>query len=117
MIGKGGFSEVYKAFDFQELKFVACKIHQLNKSWKNTVKINYVKHALRENQVLKQLDHINILGHHDSVEIDPETFASILEYCDGKDLETYLRLQKIIPEKEALSIIKQVIRGLVYLNS
>jgi tousled-like kinase len=106
LIGKGGFSEVYKAFDFQELRYVACKIHQLNKSWKNNVRLNYVKHALRENQVLKALEHKNILSHFDSVEIDPETFASILEYCDGKDLETYIRMQKMIPEKEALSIIK-----------
>ena len=29
LLGKGGFSEVYKAFDIQEMKWVACKIHQL----------------------------------------------------------------------------------------
>lgn len=29
LLGKGGFSEVYKSFDLQELRFVACKIHQL----------------------------------------------------------------------------------------
>jgi tousled-like kinase len=52
---------------------------------------------------------VNILDYFDSIEIDPETFASILEYCDGKDLETYIKNQKLIPEKEALSIIKQVI--------
>jgi hypothetical protein len=29
--GKGGFSEVHKAFDLKEQRYVACKIHQLNK--------------------------------------------------------------------------------------
>lgn len=27
LLGKGGFSEVYKAFDIKETWFVACKIH------------------------------------------------------------------------------------------
>ena len=30
LLGKGGFSEVYKAFDLYDLKYVACKIHQLD---------------------------------------------------------------------------------------
>jgi len=33
MLGKGGFSEVHKAFDLQALQVVACKIHQLNEAW------------------------------------------------------------------------------------
>eukprot|EP01052_Picozoa_sp_SAG31_P006067 SAG31_NODE_275_length_18666_cov_8.489309_10_plen_166_part_00 len=30
LLGKGGFSEVYRAFDLAKFEFVACKIHQLN---------------------------------------------------------------------------------------
>lgn len=33
LLGKGGFSEVWKAFDLQELCEVAVKIHQLNISF------------------------------------------------------------------------------------
>ncbi len=39
LIGKGGFSEVYKvnfskkAFDLNEMKEVAFKVHQLNQAW------------------------------------------------------------------------------------
>ena len=43
LIGKGGFSEVHKAFDLKEQRYVACKVHQLNKDWKDEKKANYIK--------------------------------------------------------------------------
>ncbi|KAI7741901.1 hypothetical protein M8C21_008883 [Ambrosia artemisiifolia] len=33
LLGKGGFSEVYKAFDLVEYRYVACKLHGLNANW------------------------------------------------------------------------------------
>jgi tousled-like kinase len=39
-----------------------------------------------------------------------------LEYCDGNDLDFFLKQNKIIPEKEARSIIVQIISALKYLN-
>ena len=43
LIGKGGFSEVYQAFDIKEQRYVACKIHQLSTEWKEDKKANYIK--------------------------------------------------------------------------
>ena len=43
LLGKGGFSEVHKAFDLKEQRYVACKVHQLNKDWKDDKKANYIK--------------------------------------------------------------------------
>lgn len=43
LLGKGGFSEVHKCFDLQEQRYVACKVHQLNKDWKDDKKANYIK--------------------------------------------------------------------------
>ncbi|CAF1261254.1 unnamed protein product [Adineta steineri] len=57
LIGKGGFSEVHRAFDLREQRYVACKIHQLNKEWKDEKKVNYIKHALREYNIHKHLEH------------------------------------------------------------
>jgi len=54
LLGKGGFSEVYKAFDIKEMKEVACKIHQLNSHWNEKKKKNYVKHAMREFEIQKK---------------------------------------------------------------
>ena len=43
LLGKGGFSEVWRAFDLDENRCVACKIHHVNKEWKEEKKANYVK--------------------------------------------------------------------------
>lgn len=53
LLGKGGFSEVWKAFDLLEYKEVAAKIHQLNTQWPEVKKQNYIKHATREYTIHK----------------------------------------------------------------
>ena len=116
LLGKGGFSEVYQAFDCDELREVACKIHQLNTSWSENQKSNYIKHALRENQVHKILSHPNIVTHYDSVEIDSNSFCTILEFCSGPDLSSLLKKYKVLSEKDSKSIIKQILSALKFLN-
>jgi len=46
-----------QAFDMKEQRYVACKIHQLSKDWKDDKKANYIKHALREYNIHKNLQH------------------------------------------------------------
>ncbi|CAG2109905.1 unnamed protein product [Medioppia subpectinata] len=48
--------------------------------------------------------------------IDANSFCTVLEYCDGHDLDFYLKQHKSIPEREARSIIMQVVHALKYLN-
>jgi tousled-like kinase len=120
---------------------VACKVHQLNKDWKDDKKANYIKHALREYNIHKQLDHPRVVRLFDVFEIDANSFCTVLEYCDGHDLDFYLKQHKIIGEREARcerfafkfeksptgralfiiscigrSIITQVVSALKYLN-
>ena len=62
LLGKGGFSEVYKAgvaavtneilmarqaYDMKEHRFVACKLHKLEGSWPDFKKENYIRVRLR----------------------------------------------------------------------
>ncbi|XP_013399734.1 serine/threonine-protein kinase tousled-like 2 isoform X1 [Lingula anatina] len=117
LIGKGGFSEVHKAFDLKEQRDVACKIHQLNREWKDDKKVNYIKHAVREYNIHKTLDHPRIVKLYDVFEIDIDSFCTVLEYCDGHDLDFYLKQSKSIPEREARSIIVQTVSALKYLNT
>ena len=44
------------------------------------------------------------------------SFCTVLEYCEGNDLDFYLKQNKLIQEKEARSIIVQTVSALKYLN-
>ncbi|MEQ2217725.1 Serine/threonine-protein kinase tousled-like 2, partial [Xenoophorus captivus] len=74
------------AFDLTEQRYVAIKIHQLNKSWREEKKQNYHR------------------------------FCTVLEYCGGNDLDFYLKQNKSMTEKEGRSIIMQLVNALKYLN-
>ncbi|CAI9105883.1 OLC1v1004905C1 [Oldenlandia corymbosa var. corymbosa] len=116
LLGKGGFSEVYKAFDLVEHRYVACKLHGLNAQWSEEKKQSYVRHAIREYNIHKSLVHNHIVRLWDIFEIDQNTFCTILEFCSGKDLDAVLKATPVLQEREARIIIVQIFRGLVYLN-
>ncbi|XP_021720607.1 serine/threonine-protein kinase TOUSLED-like [Chenopodium quinoa] len=116
LLGKGGFSEVYKAFDLVDHRYVACKLHGLNAQWSEEKKQSYIRHAIREYNIHKTLVHNNIVRLWDTFEIDQNTFCTVLEFCCGKDLDAILKITPVLPEKEARIIIVQIFQGLVYLN-
>lgn len=116
LLGKGGFSEVYKAYDLQEFRIVACKIHQLSPSWKDSRKSAYIKHVSRECKIHMSIDHPRVVKMYDSFSLDNNTFITVLEYCDGYDLDMYLKIHKSMPEREAKLIMSQIFSGLKYLN-
>ncbi|KAF6004825.1 Tousled-like kinase [Cyanidiococcus yangmingshanensis] len=118
MLGRGGFSEVWKAFDLTQVRHVACKIHQLHSYWSEARKSNYIRHATREYRIHAALKHPRIVSLFDVFEIDDHTFCTVLEYCgEACDLDTYLKMNRYVSEREAKSIIAQVLSALLYLNS
>lgn len=74
------------------------------------------RHALREYNIHKALDHPRVVKLYDVFEIDANSFCTVLEYCDGHDLDFYLKQHKTIAEREARSIVMQVVSALKYLN-
>ncbi|KAG0503672.1 hypothetical protein HPP92_003744 [Vanilla planifolia] len=88
LLGKGGFSEVYK--------------------WSEEKKQSYIRHAVREYNIHKTLIHPHIVRLWDIFEIDQNTFCTVLEYCNGKDLDAVLKATPILPEKEARIVIIQI---------
>ncbi|XP_062082509.1 serine/threonine-protein kinase TOUSLED isoform X2 [Humulus lupulus] len=116
LLGKGGFSEVYKAYDLVEHRYVACKLHGLNAQWSEDKKQSYIRHAIREYNIHKTLVHRHIVRLWDIFEIDQNTFCTVLDYCSGKDLDAVLKATPVLPEREARIIIVQIFQGLVYLN-
>jgi len=117
MLGKGGFSDVFKAFDLVEFREVACKIHRLCSHWKDERKRSYQKHAEREFQIHRSLDHSRVVKLYDVFTIDINCFATILEFCGAQDLDYYLKLHKTLPEREAKLIMLQILEGLQYLQA
>ncbi|KAH8497883.1 hypothetical protein H0E87_016968 [Populus deltoides] len=101
LLGKGGFSEVYKAYDLVDHRYVACKLHGLNAQWSEDKKQSYIRHAMREYNIHKTLVHNHIVRLWDIFEIDQNTFCTVLEYCSGmtfnllttvgKDLDAVLK--------------------------
>ena len=116
MLGRGGFSEVYKAFDVVEMREVACKLHQLSPQWSEARKQTYVRHAQRECMIHKRLRHPNVVEMIDVFEVDRDSFCTVLELCTGDDLDARLKSQGPVPEREARAILAQVFAGLAYLN-
>jgi len=118
LIGKGGFSEVYKAYDYQDQMMVAIKIHQINPEWPEQKKSDYQKHARREAQIQKSIKHSKIIRLYDVFDVDINTFCTVMEYCEGNDLDLYLKQQNKnqISETEAKTVIMQIVQALKYLN-
>ena len=117
LLGRGGFSEVYKAWDSVQMREVACKLHQLNPQWSEERKRTYVRHAARECSIHKSLDHPHVVRLIDVFEVDSDSFCTVLELCTGDDLDARLKSQGSISEREARAILAQVFSGLAYMSS
>jgi tousled-like kinase len=117
LLGKGGFSEVYKAFDLVTIKEVACKLHQLNPHWNASRQSNFTRHACREYLIQKSLSHPRVVQLLDVFEIDEHSFCTVLEFCKGGDLDTHLKESTRLKEGEAKLITAQMVDVLTYLNS
>mmetsp|Transcript_28737 Transcript_28737/g.93413 ORF Transcript_28737/g.93413 Transcript_28737/m.93413 type:complete len:416 (-) Transcript_28737:118-1365(-) len=117
LLGKGGFSEVWRAFDLVEFREVACKVHQLNSVWSDEKKANYTRHATREYAIHKALHHPRVVRMFDVFEIDMDSFATVLELCRGTDLDHMLKEQGCVPEREAKAMLVQLLSALHYLSA
>lgn len=116
LLGKGGFSEVWRAYDLKEFRQVAVKIHQLDSRWSDEKKDSYTKHVSREYEIHRHVLHPRIVSLFDVFEIDSNSFATVLECCDGTDLEALLREKRKLPEREARAILLQILSGMNYLS-
>lgn len=63
------------------------------------------RHALREYNIHKALDHPRVVKLYDVFEIDANSFCTVLEYCDGHDLDFYLKQVSILKRDQILCLI------------
>ena len=116
LLGKGGFAEVYKAYDIENFRYVAIKIHQCNPKWNATVRNNYIKHTDRENKAFQDLNHPNIVKYYETVHVDNMSYGTVLEYCEGQDLDYLLKKNGSLLEKDSKVIVRQLLSAIKYLN-
>jgi tousled-like kinase len=117
MIGKGGFAEVFKAYDLKKFEYVALKVHRPDLKIDTQLRQSIMRHITRENEVYSRLDHPNIVQFFGYFNLEhTQAFCTILEYCEGPDLDHQLKKKGSFPEKQAKHIIKQIIAAIKYLN-
>lgn len=116
-IGRGGFSEVWLAYDTVEIRLVAIKIQKMSSQWSLVVQQNFLKHLGREIEILRSTQHENVVTFYGHFYIGDTTVALVIEYCSGGDLSDMIRKRGRIPEKEAKVILAQVIKGLLALRA
>ena len=109
MLGEGSFSQVFLGKNDITGEDVAIKVINMNSLMKNQVTHQML---LREIQILKTLEHPNIVRCFDVFQTNNNTYI-ITEFCEGGDLET--RIQKsggFLPEYIARNILKDILFGL-----
>ena len=80
-IGYGSFSIIYKGFTYDTQTPIAVK---------KITKVIDKKYFLNEIETMKKLNHPNILKIYDVVNTKDNTYL-ILEYCNGGDLQSYIK--------------------------
>ncbi|CAJ1356843.1 unnamed protein product [Effrenium voratum] len=116
MIGKGGFSEIYKAFDLDQMCMCAIKINEIEAKMSETQRADLVRWALRECEIQKSLQNPRIVQLRECFALDSHAFVIVLELCEGETLDLRLKMQGPLQEKEAKTIMVQILNGLRYLN-
>lgn len=63
------------------------QVHQLNPLWSEDHKQRYIKNVTREYKIHREMRHPRVVDFYDVFEIDVNSFATVLEYCRGIDLD------------------------------
>lgn len=118
LIGKGGFSDVYKAWDTQDEQFVALKIATASADEKYDL--------TQEVKKIKKLKHPNLIEYYDLYEVSTGTKdihghdlnyqVAVMEYAEGGTLGDLLK-NKPLATAEAKELAEGIIDGLAYLHA
>jgi len=109
-IGKGGFSIVYSALRKKDSKEFSVKCIK-----KEMVEGEDIKLLRREVQIMKKLDHPNILKLYEVYEDDKQFFL-VMELVKGKELFDKIVERGMYSERDASNIIYQVVSAVDYLH-
>jgi hypothetical protein len=108
-IGKGAYGVVKKIQDKVSNKLYALKIVSKNSWFTDKAETNEI-------EVLKRLDHPNILRLYEFAQ-NEKKFYLITEYCEGGQLLKYIDKAKHITEELAARLMKQILSAVAYCHA
>jgi eukaryotic-like serine/threonine-protein kinase len=108
-LGEGGMGAVYLALDPSSQKHVAVKVLPRHLG----TNAEFVKRFRREAEAATRLKHPNIIGAFAAGE-DLGYHYYVMEYCEGKPLDSILAVEKRLGVPQALDITLQAARGLKF---
>ncbi|MBQ7689139.1 MAG: Stk1 family PASTA domain-containing Ser/Thr kinase [Clostridia bacterium] len=107
IIGIGGMSVVYKAYDRLDARTVAIKILKDEFLANEEFRLRFKN----ESKAIAMLSHPNIVKVYD-VSFGEKLQYIVMEYVEGITLKEYIERQKILDWKEALHFVVQILRAL-----
>ncbi len=107
IIGVGGMSVVYKAYDNVDDRIVAVKI--LKDEFSNDA--DFVRRFKNESKAIAVLSHPNIVKVYD-VSFGEKVQYIVMEYVDGITLKEYIQKQHIITWNDAVFFTTQILKAL-----
>lgn len=111
LIGKGGYGNVYEAYDEVLKRKVAIKITELSPNSKYSLS--------REAKILFQIDHPNIIKYYEvfTIENDGNQYEVIvMEFADKGNLNDLTKYLPNIEQKELNEILKGILSGINYIH-
>mmetsp|Transcript_7663 Transcript_7663/g.10580 ORF Transcript_7663/g.10580 Transcript_7663/m.10580 type:complete len:745 (-) Transcript_7663:71-2305(-) len=115
LIGTGSFAEVYLGFNTQTNEKVAIKVVDVKRLTKGNQKLT--QYLGSEIQIMKGLDHENIVRLYDVFFPSESHIYMVFEFCAGGDLAGYLKKTGALPEPRVKRFMKQLASALKFLRS
>jgi len=115
-LGEGEISNVFKVFNKEKNEFFAIKVMSIKNKKEKKESVNNI---LKEAKILSIFDNKNIVKYYNSKK-ENKKFYILMEYCDGQNLEEFIKEHKknnendenkFIKEEILLNIIKQLCSG------
>ncbi|KAJ5072753.1 tousled-like kinase isoform g [Anaeramoeba ignava] len=111
VLGQGPNSIVFKAYDFKNFRFVACKLYRLSSTLDPKTKSRMIKKALIAVVSLKQVQHIRVVQHYDCFRLDEASFCVVTELIERGDLSNLIQAKGSLIESESKCIVSQILSG------